>query len=202
MKKKSSSKSGFINSRNIIAVLFCTAGISLVMLSFSATASSRKTTPKQQTTTSGQRVHGSSAPITPNAPSPGGGTLTSANIGSANALNYADSTGSALNLTFFAGNGTCAVPMSCSTFTVTVDPSVGTASPGYDPTKYNIFIELSWQVAAIDYDTWVCSGSGNCVQANVVASNTSTGDPETIFLPTTTAPGAYTINAVNTTGAP
>src|SRR5213082_2765012 len=79
------------------------------------------------------------------APMPTSGKLTSANIGSANALTYADSVGSALNLTFFAGSGTCAVPMSCSTYTLTIDPSVGTASAGYDPTKYNIFIELSWQ---------------------------------------------------------
>jgi hypothetical protein len=202
MKKKSSSKSGFINSRNLIAVMFWTAGISLAMLSFNATASSRKTTTKQQTPTNGQAVHGRPSPIVPSAPSPTTGTLTSANIGSAKAINYADSVGSALNLTFFAGSGTCAVPMSCSTYTLTIDPSVGTASAGYDPTQFQIFIEISWAQAAVDYDTWMCSGAGNCVQANVVASNASTTDPETIFLPTSLAPGVYTINAVNTTGAP
>jgi hypothetical protein len=197
MKKKSSSKSGFINSRNLIAVLFCTAGISMAMLSFSATASSRKTTPKQKTTTNLERVHGPAAPVRPSAASPTGGTLTSANIGSANALNYADTVGSATNDTFFAGSGTCAVPMSCSTFTLTIDPSVGTL----DPTQYQIFIELVWPQAAEDYDTFVCSTGGNCVTANVIASNTSTADPETITLPTTQAPGVYTINAVMATGA-
>ena len=41
------------------------------------------------------------------APSPTSGTLKSTNIGSANAINYADSVGAPVtNLTFFAGNGT------------------------------------------------------------------------------------------------
>src|SRR5260370_39726086 len=175
MKKNSSSKSGFVNSRNLVAVLLCPGGISLAMVGFAATPSKQKVTPKQ------------AAPA-PSAPSPTGGTLPSTNIGSNNALNYTDSTGSVLNLTFFGGAGTCAVPMSCSTYTVTIDPSVGTASAGYDPTKYNIFIELSWQVAAIDYDTRGCSGRGHCGQANVVASAPSTGHPGPIFPPSQIAP--------------
>jgi PKD repeat protein len=197
--KKSPLNSGFLNSRNLLGVLLSVAGIACAMLTFASAAPSKQTTAGKQPTAGVKPA----ASQVPNAPTPTSATLTSANIGSTKALNYADSVGSIANLTFFAGSGTCAVPMSCSTFTLTIDPSVRTASPGYDPSQYNIFIELSWQVAAIDYDTWVCSGSGNCVQANVVASNASTGDPETIFLPAaTTAPGTYTINAVNTTGAP
>jgi hypothetical protein len=170
MQKKSSSQSGLINPRIFAAFLLCAVGASLAMFGFAAS-------------------------------SPPTGTLTSANIGSANAVNWADSVGTTVpNLTFFAGQGTCAVPMSCSTFTLTIDPSVGTASGSYDPTQYQIFIQVGWPQAAEDYDTWMCSGSGNCTQANVIASNASTADPETITLPTTTAPGAYTINLVNVTG--
>jgi hypothetical protein len=203
MKKQSSSKSGFINSRNLIAVLFCTAGISLVMLNFSATASSRKTTLKQQTTTNLRSVHGPAAPVTPAvSTTPTSGTLTSANIGTSNAINWADSVGTVPNFTFFAGNGTCAAPGTCSTFTVTIDPSVGTASGGYDPTKYQIFVEISWAQAVEDYDTWICSGAGTCTQANVVGSNASTADPEVITFPTSLPAGTYTINAVMTNGGP
>src|ERR1700730_647328 len=166
MKKKVSSKSGFINSRNLFAILLCTFG--LVLASFAATSSKHKL-PRQRTTADLRPVHRPAAPVTPSAASPTGGTLTSANIGSNNALNYADTVGSATNETFFAGMGTCAVPQSCSTYTLTIDPSVGTAVPNvYDPTKYEIFIELSWAQAAEDYDTFVCSGAGNCVTANVV----------------------------------
>src|SRR5947207_13373717 len=84
VKKQSSSISGFINSRNLVAVLFCTVGISLVMLSFSATASSRKTTSKQQTTqttVSARPAHGPApaAPVSADvAPTPTSGTLTNA----------------------------------------------------------------------------------------------------------------------------
>jgi hypothetical protein len=202
MKKKSSSKSGFINTRNLVGILLCLSGISLAMLAFGASGSGAKVAQKKQAHLSKpSKPSKPSAPVIPSAPAPTSGTLTSANIGSSKAINWADSVGSAPNDTFFAGNGTCAVPQSCSTFTVTIDSSVGTASGGYDPTKYQIFIEISWPQAAEDYDTWVCSGSGNCVQANVVASNTSTADPEVIVLPTSTAPGAYTINAVMATGA-
>jgi hypothetical protein len=176
MKRVSRAKfDAFINFRVLTAFLLCAAGCFVAMLSFS------------QAPTPG--------------PSPASGTLTSANIGPSNAINYADAVGTTVpNLTFFAGNGTCSVPMSCSTFTLTIDPSVGTASGGYDPTKYTIFIEVQWPHPQEDYDTWVCSGSGNCVQANVVAINNSTADPETISLPTSIAPGQYTINLVQTTG--
>jgi PKD repeat protein len=201
MRTNSRSKSGFINSRNLVAILLCAAGISLAMVGFGATPSKQKAAPKQQTAADLKPVHGSTGAVTPSAASPAAGTLTSANIGTANALNWADTVGSATNETFFAGMGTCAVPMSCSTFTLTIDPSVGTAAGSYDPTKYSIFIELSWPQAAEDYDTFVCTTGGTCVQANILAQNTSTADPETISLPTTTPPGVYTVNAVMATGA-
>src|ERR1700736_98262 len=197
MKKKSSAKSGFVNWRNLFSILLGTFG--LVLASFAATSSKHKL-PRQRTGADLQRVHGPTAPVTPSAASPTSGTLTSANIGSTNALNYGDTVGSATNETFFAGMGTCAVPMSCSTYTLTIAPSVGTPSTGYDPTKYDIFIEIVWAHSAEDYDTFVCATAGNCVQGNIVAQNTSTADPETISLPTSTTPGQYTINAVMATG--
>jgi len=202
MKRKLDPKSGFVTLRHLFGVLLCIAGISMATFSVSARSSNKKSavTAQRHPAVNSQKV-GPTAPV-PDAPTPSGGTLTSANIGSTNALSYADSTGSVVpNMTFFAGNGTCAVPMSCSTYTLTIDPSVGTASGGYDPTKYQVYIEVDWPQATEDYDTWMCSGSGNCVQANVIAQNNSTADPEVIILPTNIAPGAYTINLVNTSGA-
>src|SRR5438270_7542432 len=149
-------------------------------------AAVQKSTAKSPTTVG--KVRPQSPTITP---APAAGTLTRTNIGTANALNYMDTVGTAPNDTFFAGSGTCAVPGSCSTFTLTIDPSVGTAAAGYDPTKYSIFIEIVWPHPAEDYDTWVCSTGGNCVQANVIAENTSVADPEIITLPTNIAPGQY-----------
>src|SRR6267142_5026133 len=161
MKKQSSSKSGFINSRNLIAVLFCTAGISLVMLSFSATASSRKTTPKQQTTTNVERVHGPASPVTPAAgPAPTGGTLSTSN----RTLTYTDPVGPAPNAT---GEGigfskpTCAMNgVDCSNYTVTLDPSIFSAAPGYDPTKYSIVIQLTWSPSAEQYGSFIEDKNG------------------------------------------
>jgi hypothetical protein len=202
MKKNYSSKSGFIATRNFIGLVLGAAAISLAMLSFAGTRVNQKLMVKRLPNQPQTSVAPKSATV-PTAPAPTSGTLTSANVGSSKAINWADSTGSLVpNLTFFAGNGTCAVPMSCSTFTLVIDPSVHTASAGYDPTQYSIFIEVSWATAAEDYDTWMCSGSGNCVQANVVASNTSTADPETLTFSAATFPaGTYTINLVNTSGA-
>jgi PKD domain len=205
MKRNSSSKSGFINTRNLLGVFLCLFGISLAMLSFAEPLTSQQPAVQKSTAKAPTKVR-TVQPLSPTvltAPTPAGGTLTRTNTGSANALNWSDPVGSALNLTFFAGSGTCQVPQSCSTFALHIDSTVGTpVTGGYDPTKYEIFIELSWPQAAVDYDTWICSGAGNCVQANVVGSNTSTADPETITFPTTLAAGDYTINAVNTTGAP
>lgn len=199
--KKNSADRGFVTFRNLFGIILCIAGITIGTFSVLAKTTNKSAATKKRATVNPTSLRAPLAPV-PNATSPAGGTLTSTNIGSNNAINYTDSTGSLVpNLTFFAGNGTCAVPMSCSTFTLTIDSSVGTASGNYDPSKYQIFIEVSWAQTSEDYDTWICSGAGNCTQANVVAVNNSTADPETIILPTSTAPGAYTINLVNTSGA-
>lgn len=202
MKQKFCSQSGFFYLRNVAATLLCVAAISLGAFTFDLGAGQRHRLNARHHSTKIEGGPTQQAPP-PTGPVPPMGTLTSANIGSANAINYMDSTAALVpNLTFFAGSGTCAAPQSCSTFTLTIDSSVGMGSGSYDPTQYQIFIEVSWATSTIDYDTWMCSGSGNCTQADVIAHNSSTADPEVIILPTNTAVGDYTINLVNTTGAP
>src|ERR1700756_2274563 len=115
MKKQSSSKSGFINSRNLVAVLFCTAGVSLPTLSCSATALSHKTTSKQQTTTSQQPVHGPASPVSPNAPTPPSGTLSPSNP----TITYTDGP-LITNTTGLLGPPVCSAPGLCSDFMLTV----------------------------------------------------------------------------------
>ena len=127
-------------------------------------------------------------------PSPSADTLSTSH----RSITYTDSTGSATNPSAVVlGKPDCTVPMSCSTFTLTIDPSVGVLAPGYDPTQYEILITESWQFPLNDYDTFVENSAGN-----VIAQNLSTADPETITLPTTTTPGVYTIILVMATGAP
>jgi PKD repeat protein len=200
VKKQFSSKSGFINSRNLIAVLFCTVGISLVMVSFSATASNRKTTAKQQSTTKLQPAHGPASPA-PAAPTPTGGTLSTSN----RALTYTDPVGPVPNAT---GEGvgfskpTCAMNgVDCSNYTVTLDPSIFSAAPGYDPTKYSIVIQLTWSPSANQYGSFVEDKNGN-----VVASNTAGLDPETITIAVSTpnlqANSPYTIVTTLEIGSP
>jgi PKD repeat protein len=201
MKKKSSSKSGFINSRNLVAVLFCAVGISLVMLSVSATASSRKTAPRQQTAANLRPVHGPASPVTPAAgPAPTGGTLSTSN----RTLVYTDPVGPAPNAT---GEGvgfskpTCAANgVDCSNYTVTLDPSIFSAAPGYDPTKYSVVIQLSWSPSALQYGSFVEDKNGN-----VIASNTAGLDPETITISVPTinqANGPFTIVTTLEIGSP
>src|SRR5882762_4986381 len=201
MKKKSSSKSGFINSRDLIAVMFCTAGISLAMLSFNATASSRKTTTNQQTTTSLRPVHGPASPVTPAAgPAPTGGTLSTSN----RTLTYTDPVGPAPNAT---GEGvgfskpTCAMNgVDCSNYIITLDPSIFSAAPGYDPTKYSIVIQLTWSPSAEQCGSFIEDKNGN-----VIASNTAGLDPETITLAVPTinqANGPFTIVTTLEIGSP
>src|ERR1700736_2001748 len=181
MKRNSSSRSGFVNSRNLVAALLCTAGISLTMLSFTATASSRKATPKQRTTTNLQPVHGPASPVTPDAPTPSGGTLSP----SSGPLTFTDATPLVPNPT---GEGvgfskpTCTAPNTCSIYTLTLDPSLFVAAGSYDPTKTLIVIQISWGTSANQYGSFVEDKNGN-----VIASNTAGIDPETISIPIPTA---------------
>ncbi|HMG06349.1 MAG TPA: PKD domain-containing protein, partial [Chthoniobacterales bacterium] len=92
----------------------------------------------------------------------------------------------------------CTAPMSCSTFLLTIDSSVGTPAAGYDPTQYQIFLEWQWAVPSVDYDIFIEDSAGT----TVIASNRSTADPSSIVLPTTTPPGVYKIVIALATGAP
>jgi uncharacterized repeat protein (TIGR01451 family) len=127
-------------------------------------------------------------------PSPAGGTLSTAN----RRLTYMDPVGSSTNPSHLVlGKPDCSVPNSCSIYTLTIDPSVSTPATGYDPTQYQIFIDESWSPAINDYDTFVEDAAGN-----LIASNLSSGEPETITLPTATPPGVYKIILEMATGAP
>ena len=129
------------------------------------------------------------------APTPGSGTLSTSN----RSLTYTDPIGSNTNPGHLVlGKPNCTVPNSCSIYTLTIDLSVSTPALGYDPTKYQIFIDESWAPAANDYDTFVEDAAGN-----LVASNLSSGEPETITLDAATTPaGVYTIILEMSAGAP
>src|SRR6266853_1425553 len=152
MKKSPKSQSGIFNPRILTATVLSVVGVSLAMLSFNATASSRKTEPKQQTAANLQPIHGPASPLTPAAgPAPTGGTLSTSN----RTLTYTDPVGPAPNAT---GEGvgfskpTCAANgVDCSNYVVTLDPSIFSAAPGYDPTKYSVVIQLSWSPSALQY---------------------------------------------------
>ncbi|MEO6971644.1 MAG: hypothetical protein ABI217_12210, partial [Chthoniobacterales bacterium] len=95
------------------------------------------------------------------------------------------------------GAPNCTVPNSCSTYNLTIDPTVGVAAGGYDPTKYQIHMTWSWSLTTVDYDIFFEDAAGN-----VVAVNNSTADPSSIIIPTTTPAGIYHIVIVLSTGAP
>ena len=81
------------------------------------------------------------------APTPPAGTLSV----SSGPLTFVDNTPLVNNPT---GEGigfskpTCTAPNTCSTYTLTLDPSLFAASGTYDPAKNNIVIQISWPVSA------------------------------------------------------
>jgi len=133
---------------------------------------------------------------TPSSPAPAGDTLSTSH----RSITYTDSNGAPPNLTGLAlGKPNCGPTGAlCSTFNLTISPTVGIAVAGYDPTQFQIHLSWSWAVATVDYDIWVEDATGT----TVVAQNNSTADPSVIILPTTTAPGVYQIVVVLATGAP
>jgi hypothetical protein len=169
MKTHPRSESGAFNLRVFAGLVVCAASALLAVLTFA------------QVPTPG--------------PSPASGTLSTAN----RSLAYMDPVGSNTNPSHLAlGKPDCTVPNSCSIYTLTIDPSVSTPATGYDPTKYQIFIDESWSPAINDYDTFVEDAAGN-----LVASNLSSGQPETITLDAaTTPPGVYKIILEMASGAP
>ncbi|MDQ6808052.1 MAG: hypothetical protein M3Z64_01290 [Verrucomicrobiota bacterium] len=94
------------------------------------------------------------------APAPATGTLSTSN----RTVTYTDSTGAPANPSPIAtGVPNCGPTGAlCSTFKLTIDPSVGLATTNYDPTKNQIAIQFSWSVATVDYDCFVENFDGRC----------------------------------------
>src|SRR6266404_949096 len=140
------------------------------------------------------------ASVTPSAPTPTGGTLSTSN----RTLTWTDSIGPVPNAT---GEGvgfskpTCAANgVDCSNYTVTLDPSIFSAAPGYDPTKSSVVITFTWSPSANQYGSFVEDKNGN-----VIASNTAGLDPETITISVSNiiqANGPFTIVTTLEIGSP
>ena len=120
------------------------------------------------------------------APSPAAGTLSTSN----RTVTYSEPAGMQTpNDTGVAlGQPVCIAPTDCSTFDLTIDPSIGAAASGYDPTQYQIKMTWSWAVATVDYDIFVEDSGGNNF-----AVNNSTADPSVIIIPTSAPAGVYHI---------
>ncbi|HST30817.1 MAG TPA: PKD domain-containing protein [Chthoniobacterales bacterium] len=199
MKRNPNPYSGFITPRNLFGTLLCITGLSIATFTLSAKPSNKSSSTKR--TTNLRPVRPASAPTTPAAgPAPTSGTLSVANP----KLTYTDPIGPVPNAT---GEGvgftkpTCAANgVDCSNYTVTLDPSVFTASGGYDPTKANIVIQLTWNPSANQYGSFIEDKNGT-----LLASNLAGLDPETIAIPVVTlnpANGPFTIVTTLEIGSP
>jgi hypothetical protein len=152
MKKHPASQAAFFNRRILAAAALVSLGGALAMFSLGT-------------------------------PVPASGTLST----TTRVLTYTDSVGPAtINLTGegvgFSAPICNAEGVDCSTYTLTLDPSVFTPSPGYDPSQYIILIQLSWSPSANQYASFVEDKNGN-----TIASNTAGFDPETIAIAVSTA---------------
>jgi PKD repeat protein len=172
MNRNSVSYSGFFNRRAGAALALCSLGTLLIVFNF-ATAT----------------------------PSPGGGTLSVSNP----TLTWSDPVGPAVNVTGlgvgFSAPVCAASGVDCSIYTLTLDPSIFTASPGYDPTTAIIVIQTQWLPSQFQYSSFVEDKDGN-----VIASNTTGLDPATITIAVSTpnlqANGPYTIVTTLEIGSP
>src|ERR1700722_7755503 len=180
MKKTSPVKSGFVTLRNLFGVLFCVAGLCLATFTLSAKQFAKQTSSTKSTKF--QPVHPRSGQTTPaTGPAPTGGALSVSNP----KLTYTDPIGPVPNAT---GEGVTGAPVcamngvDCSNYVLTLDPSIFSAASGYDPTKANIVIQLSWSPSAFQYGSFVEDKNGN-----VIASNTAGLEPETITIAVSTA---------------
>jgi len=68
----------------------------------------------------------------------------------------------------------------CSNYTVTLDPSIFSAAPGYDPTKYSIVIQLTWSPSAEQYGSFIEDKNGNVIAS---ADTASLGESLSIEVP-------------------
>lgn len=175
MKRKLKKTSAFVYTRNAFALLLCVAGFSLALFSWNLNAAERSRA------NSKQPVSRKGATRTPSAPTPGSGALST----TSGPLTFTDTSPLVPNPTaqgvgFAAPN--CAAPNTCSTYTLSLDPSIFSAAGAYDPTKTLVMIQISWPTSQAQYGTFVEDRNGN-----VLASNTAGIDQETIAIPVTTA---------------
>src|SRR4029077_9062746 len=114
-------------------------------------------------------------------PNPASGTLTASND-LQHPLTFADTSPLAPNPT---GEGvgfsqpTCTVPNTCSTYQLTLDPSLFVANGNYNPNNSNILIQIAWPTPQVSYGSFVVQNG------TVLATNTAGIDPETITIPVT-----------------
>ena len=172
MKKNPGSTSGFVYTRNAVALLLCLFAVSLGLFSFDLDAGQRHRFARLNL--------GKQGAPTPDAPTPATGTLST----SSGPLTFTDNSPLAPNPT---GEGvgfskpTC-TPNTCSTYSLKLDPSLFVAAGNYDPSKNNIIIQISWPTNQAQFGSFVEDKNGN-----VIASNTSGLDPITITIPIATA---------------
>src|ERR1700730_5247228 len=138
MRNKTSSRSGFLGPRILVAISLCSLGVMLAMFSFAA-------------------------------PVPLSGMLST----SSGTLTFTETAGLVPNPTG-EGNGipgpTCSAPNGpdCSTYTLTLDPSLFVAAGSYDPARNNIIIQISWANPVLQFGSFVKDKNGT-----VIASNTA-----------------------------
>jgi len=160
MKSKSTAKSGFIRPTNLLGALLLTVGVSLAVVSVTATPNTPRKFAKATPTT-----------VAPKSPTsvdatPPSGTLDPNN----RTLTYTDGP-TAPNPTGILGAPICSAPNSCSDFVVTINASSLAAT-------HNVTWEVQWTPANVDLDIFVEDAAGN-----LIANNNSTADPSAIILP-------------------
>jgi hypothetical protein len=174
MQKKSPSESGFVHLRNIVAVLLCLFGVSLAMFSLAAQPSKRAAALR-----SARPVHGGIPIITPQA-TPATGTLTNGS----GPVTWTGGPFVVSNATAQAnGTPTCTgTGQDCDDFHLAVTVIT-------DPTK-QVRISVQWPNSTADFDVYVYDSTGT----TVVATSATSSDPETCFVPATTA--SYIVRVV------
>jgi PKD repeat protein len=112
---------------------------------------------------------------------------------------YTDPLGAPLNPSHLAfGKPNCGPSdTACSVFTLTLDPSVTTVAPGYDPANYQLLFQWSWAVNTVDFDVFLEDAAGNLLK-----KNTSTSDPSSIIIAVKDAPTVMKLVVVLSTGGP
>src|SRR2546423_10718448 len=171
MKKKNSSKSGFIITRTLLCGLLCVSSISLAIFGLAAkpagknnstdTAGGNRSTSSSQTilaltkpaTPTTQSAPSATVPGGPDSPTPPSGTLSPGNP----TITYTDGP-LITNTTGLLGPPICSAPGLCSDFQLTVDAASVAATQ-------EILIEGTWTPAQNDFDYFIENLSGQVIAA-------------------------------------